>query len=211
MGSSVASSVRDGPLAQENGGKSVREYSYRAPSDVSGGSANSFAQNLSSAMLHDIVSQLAQQALDLETQRRGIEQQRLDSERQRLDMENQSREIAELKQKLALAKPSLEQSEREKEVLRKRSEAYRKPVSRRIDLSIFLARGMGSESSLLSLLPRLQHSGCGGEIFAVDSPQICVSSPSMLWPLRRAPRLVEALSTTVAASLGGVSLACQGR
>ena len=139
-------------------------------------------------MLHDIVSQLAQQ---------------------RLDMENQSREIAELKQKLALAKPSLEQSEREKEVLRKRSEAYRKPVSRRIDLSIFLARGMGSESSLLSLLPRLQH--CCGEIFAVDSPQICVSSPSMLWPLRRAPRLVEALSTTVAASLGSVSLACQGR
>ena len=188
MGSSVASSVRDGPLAQENGGKSVREYSYRAPSDVSGGSANSYAQNLSSAMLHDIVSQLAQQ---------------------RLDMENQSREIAELKQKLSLANPSLEQSEREKEVLRKRSEAYRKPVSRRIDLSIFLARGMGSESSLLSLLPRLQH--CGGEIFAVDSPQICVSSPSMLWPLRWAPRLVEALSTTVATSLGGVSPACQGR
>jgi len=42
-------------------------------------------------------------------------------------------------------------------------------------------------------------------------PQICVSSPSMLWPLRRAPRLVEALSTTVAVSLGGVSPACQGR
>ena len=54
MGSSVASSVRDGPLAQENGGKSVREYSYRAPSDVSGGSANFYAQNLSVAMLHDM-------------------------------------------------------------------------------------------------------------------------------------------------------------
>ena len=58
VGSSVASSVKDGPRGQQtaSGGTSVREYSYRAPSDVSGGSANSYGQNLSVAMLHDIVS-----------------------------------------------------------------------------------------------------------------------------------------------------------
>ena len=140
MGSSVASSVKDGPRAHETSGTSVREYSYRAPSDVSGGSANSYGQHLSSAMLHDIVSKL--------------EQQRLDFERQ---MENQSREIAELKQELALAKPSLERSEREKDILRKRSEAYRKQVSR-------LNQKDGSGPSVpLEHYPR-PASGCEGEI-----------------------------------------------
>ena len=100
VGTSVASSVEHGPRAQETG--DTLEYSRRAPSDVSGGSANSFGQHHATAMLHDIYRKLDQQALE---------------------MERQCLEIAELKQKLQRVEPRLEQSEMEKESWRRRSEA----------------------------------------------------------------------------------------
>ena len=103
MGTSVAStsSVEHGPRAQETG--DTLQYSRRAPSDVSGGSANSFDRHHTSALLHDIYRQL----------------------------ESQKLEIAELQQKLKQVEPRLEQSEMETEIWRRRSEALRKQLSRR--------------------------------------------------------------------------------
>ena len=99
MGTSVASasSVEHGPRAQETG--DTLQYSRRAPSDVSGGSANSFGQHHATAMVHDIYRKLDQQALE---------------------MERQCSEIAELKQKLERVEPRLEQSEMESESWRRR-------------------------------------------------------------------------------------------
>jgi hypothetical protein len=58
----------------------------QAPFDLWGGSANTFGQRLTSAMLHDIVHKLDQQALDLERQRCDMESQRVG---QRLGMRSQ--------------------------------------------------------------------------------------------------------------------------
>jgi hypothetical protein len=101
VGTSVGSSLEHGHRAQETVG--ILEYSRRAPSDVSGGSANSFDQHHTSALLHDIYRQL----------------------------ETQKLEIAELQQKLKQVEPRLEQSEMETEIWRRRSGALRKQLSRR--------------------------------------------------------------------------------
>jgi DNA repair exonuclease SbcCD ATPase subunit len=61
-------------------------------------------------MLHDIQRQLNEQAHE---------------------MERQYQEISELRQALERAEPSLAKSEEEKEIWRRRSEAYRKQLSRR--------------------------------------------------------------------------------
>jgi septal ring factor EnvC (AmiA/AmiB activator) len=123
LGASVTSGVKVGPRAlQETGG--TLDYSRRALSDVSGGSANSFGQHHTVAMLHDIHRQLSEQAHQLSEQAH-----KMDCQAHKMDCQHQ--EIAELRRALERAEEILAKSEEEKDIWRKRSEAYRKQVSRR--------------------------------------------------------------------------------
>ena len=123
--------VRD--RAQELGATLGDDYSYKPPSDISGGSANSYNQHLSTAMLHNIQSRVASQNLKLAE---------MESQRLRIaELERQTQRIPELEKQLAavlggtdptndtLAR-RLERSENAAETNRRKSEALRKQVSR---------------------------------------------------------------------------------
>jgi 2C-methyl-D-erythritol 2,4-cyclodiphosphate synthase len=91
--------VKDGPRApQETGG--ILDYSRRAVSDVSGGSANSFGQHHTVAMLHDIQRQLSEQAHQLSELAHEMDCQAH-------KMKCQRQEIAELRWALELAETIL--------------------------------------------------------------------------------------------------------
>jgi hypothetical protein len=100
------------------------DYSRKALSDVSGGAANFFGQHHTVAMLHDIQRQLSEQAHQLSEQA-----QKMDCQAHKMDCQHQ--EIAELRRALERAETILAKIEEEKDIWLRRSEAYRKQVSRR--------------------------------------------------------------------------------